>query len=76
MIDQLGWGFVEDFDSLSLSLSLSLSIWNLLEELVIVVVVCSGDCWFLVGGDCHWAMHLCICWVLSKYIFNVLYILF
>ena len=32
-------------------------IWNLLEDLVIVVVVCgsccNGGCWFLVGGGCH-----------------------
>ena len=49
-------------------------IWNLLEDPVIVVVVCGGGCccdggcWFLGGDDCHWAVHLCICWVLSKYI--------
>ena len=29
---------------------------------------CGGGCWFLGGGDCHWAVHLCIGWVLSKYI--------
>ena len=43
-------------------------IWNLLEDPVIVVVVCGGGCWFLGGDNYHWAVHLCICWVLSKYI--------
>ena len=43
-------------------------IWNLLEDSMIVIVVCcdgccygsgcSSGCWFLGGGDCHW---LCIC---------------
>ena len=29
---------------------------------------CGGGCWLLVGGDYHWAVHLYISWVLSKYI--------
>ena len=37
---------------------------------MIVVVVCgsgcSGGCWFLVDGDCHWAVHVSIYY--SKYI--------
>ena len=55
-------------------------IWNLLEGLVIVVVVCgggcSGGCWFLGGGDCHWPVHLYIGWVWVNILFNMLYILF
>ena len=37
---------------------------------MIVVVVCgggcSGGCWFLVDGDCYWAVHVSIYY--SKYI--------
>ena len=45
-------------------------IWNLLEDPVIVVVVCGGGC----SGGCwtRWRLplvvHLYICWVLGKYI--------
>ena len=34
---------------------------------MIVVVVCGGGSWFLVGGDC-WGCVFVYCWVLSKYI--------
>ena len=63
MIDLLGWGFDEDFEFFFFFF-LRFWIWNLLEDLVIVVVVCGGGCssgsWFLVGGDYHEAMCLYI----------------
>ena len=64
LIVVLGWGFVVDFEIFFFFLFCwGFWIWNLLEDPVIVVVLCgggcSGSCWFLGGGDCHWAVHLC-----------------
>ena len=36
---------------------------------------CGGGCWLLGGGDYHWAVHLYISWVLSKYILCIVYII-
>ena len=65
LIDLLGWGFVEDFEFFFFCWDFW--IWNLLEDPMIVIVVCGGGCWFLIGGDCRWAVFV-YCWVLSKYI--------
>ena len=81
LIDLLGWGFVEDFESFfKKKFGWDFWIWNLLEDPVIVVVVYGGgcSCGCCCGGGCsggcwtQWrlplAVHLYICWVFGKYI--------
>ena len=72
-----GWSFVEYFEFFFFFFfGWGFWIWNLMEDPVIVVVVCGGGCWFLVGGDCHWA----VCWYIAGFwvniLFNVINILF